>query len=202
MAKYEDFKDNFNRFEFGKTYFFDKSGIPINPSELKSNTPSCLSLIKGCSRLKLPRGFKFVVGFPSVCFNLSNISCIKTPIVQKVLVPNCRCEKSIECEAVAGYQIKALGEVEFSVSMPVCPRHGGCFPTRSSSSTTIIIPANETISFSCSPKSLEEDSSTYIDWNFAFFSLTPKEDCTGPYLEVMVGVALEFNGMDDDDCDE
>lgn len=202
MDKYEDFEDNFSKFEFGKTYFFDKSGIPIKPSELESTTPSCLSLVKGCSRLELPRGFKFVACFPSVCFNHSNLSCIKTPIIQKVFVSNCKCEKPIECEALTGYKIKALGEVEFSVSAPICPICGGCFPTPSSSSTTIIIPVNETLSFSCCPKSLEEESCKCIDWNFAFFSLNPKEDCAGPYLEVIVGVALECNCMDDDDCDE
>lgn len=187
---------NDNSFEYGKTYYFDRSGLTIKEAEIKALHAGCKSIIETCSRLQLPKGFKFSECTPGMCFDLSGLSCVKSPVVQKVTLPTCERRHSIECEVIAGYEIRAVGDVNFSVSSPVCPIKGSCFPVQSHTCSSISAPVNKVISYTCCPKPCDPCTQC-IDWAFAFFSVCPVEDACGIYLQVKLGVALEYTG----DCE-
>ena len=189
-------KINFN---YGEKYYFDKSGMAIDEGEANRNHGGCKKLIKTCCRLEIPSGFKLADGLPGMCFNLSNLSCIKNPIVQKVSLPNCECNHITQCETVAGYEIKAVGDVNFSVSLPICPVEGFCFPTNSHICCTSTVPVNKAISYDCCPKPYPGNMQC-IDWSYAYFCTTIAEDGCGQYIEVELGVALEYIGACD--CSE
>lgn len=184
-------KKNQEKIQYGKIYYFDRSGIPINESEIKSLNDNCIPIIKSCCRLQLPRGFKFSEDFPSICFNLSNLSCNKTPILQRIKQPTANHELSMECEVVTGYEVRAVGDIDFSISTPINPVSGYCFPAHSHTCCTTTIPVNKIISYTCCPKACSS-AHPCIDWNFVFFVLKINEDTCGSYLEVNMGVALEY----------
>lgn len=189
------------KIEYDKTYYFDKSGISINEEEVKSLCSCNPTIVKGCCRLQLPKGFKFSKDSAGICFNLSNISCIKSPVIQKVTLPHIDCKPPVECEVVSGYEIRAVGDVDFSVSAPLCPISGYCFPIHSHSCCSTTVPVNSIISYTCCPKPCPKLQEC-VDWTYAYFSITLKEDDCKPYLLVKMGVALEYTGTCDCDYDE
>jgi hypothetical protein len=191
--------NNERTFEYGKNYYFDNSGISISEQELSSLKSDCSSIVQACCRLQIPRGFKVSNYNPAMCFNLSNLTCVKNPIVKKVELPSCDHKHPTECEVVTGYEIKAVGEVEFSVSVPICPIKGYCICKHSNACCNTIVPVNKIISYSCCPKQCSKDPSC-IDWRFCYFCINVKQDNCGQYLEINVGVALEYAAPDD--CDE
>lgn len=184
-------KKNQERIKYGRPYYFDRSGIPINKSEIKTLCDNNTSIVKSCCRLELPRGFNFSEDYPSICFNLSNLSCSKTPILQRVNVSTSKHKISIECEVVAAYEIRAVGDIEFSISTPIYPIRGYCFPAQSHTCCSTTIPVNKIISCTCSPKQCPP-THPCVDWDFAFFVLNINKDTCGSYLEVDMGVALEY----------
>jgi hypothetical protein len=188
-----------DNFQYGKKYYFDKSGMDIDESEANKIHCNCKKVVETCCRLQIPSGFKLANRTPGMCFNLSNLSCVKSPIVQKVTVTNCECKHSMQCEVVAGYEVRAVGDVNFSVSLPICPLEGFCFPTNSHISCTSTVPVNKVISYTCCPKPCP-CKVPCVDWTYAYFSAKIAEDCCGPYIEVELGVVLEYTGVCD--CDE
>ena len=189
-------KINFN---YGEKYYFDKSGMAIDEGEANRNNCDCKKLIKTCCRIEIPRGFNPADCSPGMCFNLSNLSCIKSPVIQKVELPNCQCKHAMQCEVVAGYEVRAVGDVNFSVSLPICPVEGFCFPAKSHSSCSSTVAVNEVISYTCCPKPCPCNTPC-VDWSYAYFCTIIAEDCCGPYIEVELGMALEYTGACD--CDE
>lgn len=188
-------------FEYGTKNYFDKSGMSIDESEANRIHCSCKKLIKTCCRLQVPIGFNLTSSTPSMCFNLSNLSCIKNPMVQNVNLPSCECKHTAQCEVVAGYEVRAVGDINFSVSLPICPVEGFCFPTKSHTSCTSTVPVNEVISHACCPRPCPCNIPC-IDWSYAYFCAIAAEDCCGPYIEVELAVALEYIGDCDCDTDE
>lgn len=190
---------NEDNYQYGKKHYFDKSGMSIDESEVERLESGCKKLIETCCRIQIPSGFKLADCSPSMCFNLSNLSCVKNPIVQKVTVTNCECKHSMQCEVVAGYEVRAVGDFNFSVSLPICPLEGFCFPTNSHISCTSTVPVNKVISYTCCPKPCP-CKVPCVDWTYAYFCAKIVEDCCGPYIEVELGVVLEYTGVCD--CDE
>ena len=186
-------------FEFGKTYYIDKSGIDINEHELSCVKNECTVMVQSCCRLQVPRGFKVANHNPGMCFNLSNLSCVKNPIVKKVELPSCDHKHPTECEVVTGYEIKVVGEVEFSASVPICPIKGYCFTNHSSTCCNTIVPVNKIVSYTCCPKPCPKCEEC-VDWKFAYLCIHVKEDGCGQYLQVSMGIALEYAGVCE--CDE
>ncbi len=199
MSDYDQQIINEDNYQYGKKHYFDKSGMNIEESEVERLESGCKKIIKTCCRLQIPRGFKLADCSPGMCFNLSSLSCIKNPIVQKVTVTNCECKHKLQCEVVAGYEIRAVGDVNFSVSLPIYPVEGFCFPTNSHISCTSTAPVNKVISYTCCPKPCPCNVPC-VDWTYAYFCATIEEDCCGPYIEVELGVVLEYTGACD--CDE
>lgn len=190
---------NENNFEYGKTYYIDKAGIPISERELSNIMCEDTVVIQSCCRLQVPRGFKIISHCPGMCFNLSNISCVKNPIVKKVDLPSCKGKHPTECEVVTGYEIKAVGEVEFSASVPICPIKGQCIKNHSNICCNTIVPVNKIISYTCCPKPCPKCEDC-VDWKFTFICIHVKEDGCGQYLQINMGVALEYTGVCE--CDE
>lgn len=186
-------------FEFGKTYYIDKSGIDIDECELKCIKDDCTVMVKSCCRLQVPKGFRIANRNPGMCFNLSNLACVKNPIVKKVELPCCNHKHPTECEVVTGYEIKVVGEVEFSASVPICPKKGCCFKNHSNVCCNTIVPVNKTVSYTCCPNPCPKCEEC-VDWKFAHLCIDVKEDCCGQYLQVSIGVALEYTGVCE--CDE
>jgi hypothetical protein len=186
-------------FKYGKKNYFDKSGMAIDESDANKTHCSCKKLIKTCCRIQIPSGFKLSDCSPGMCFNLSNVSCIKNPIVQKVSLPSCECKHTTQCEVVAGYEIRAVGDINFSVSVPICPLEGFCFPTKSHISGTSTASVNEVIAYTCCPKPCPCNIPC-VDWTYAYFCTVIAEDCCGQYLEAELAVVLEYTG--DCDCEE
>lgn len=184
-------KKNQQNIQYGKIYYFDSSGMPINESEIKSLDDNSIPIIKSCCRLQLPRGFKFCEDYPSICFNLSNLSCNKTLILQKVNMPTSKCKNPVECEVVAGYEIRAVGDIDFSISAPIHPIRGYCFPSHTHTCCAITTPVNKIISYTCSPKPCPT-THPCVDWSFGYFLLSLNNDACGPYLQVNMGIALEY----------
>lgn len=187
------------KIEYDKTYYFDKSGLSINEPDLKTLGADDIPMIRACCRLQLPKGFKFHNDCPGMCFNLSNLHCIKSPIMQKVKIPNNEYKHPVECDVVAGYEIRAVGDIEFSVSAPLCPKDGCCFPVHSHTCCAATAPVNKVISYTCCPKPCPAGEPC-IEWQFACFRIEFKQDACGPYLQVNMGVALEYTGVCE--CDE
>jgi hypothetical protein len=192
-------KDKPKKLEYEKIYYFDRTGAAIDESEIKNLDAGVTPLIKACSRLQPPNGFKFYDDFPNMCFNLSNLSCIKNPIVKNVTLPTKEHKCSMECEVVAGYEIRAVGDVQFSISTPIKPKHGYCFPNRSYTCATGSVAVNKVISYTCCAEACAKQPRC-IDWAYAYFIISPKEDDCGQCLLVNMGVALEFVGHCE--CDE
>jgi hypothetical protein len=192
-------KDNTKKFEYDKTYYFDRSGISINESEIKDLHVDDMPIIKSCCRLKLPKGFKFYDDFPGMCFNISNLSCVKNPIIKNVTLPTSECKSPMECEVVAGYEILVVGDIQFSISAPLIPKNGCCFPIHSHTCCTTTATVYKTISYTCCAKACPKTPSC-IDWILAFFNIKLKEDDCGQYLQVNMGVALEYAG--NCECDD
>lgn len=183
-------------FEYGKTYYFDKSGISISENELENCNTGCLPIVEACCRIQLPKGFRFSRQCPGMCFNLSNLTCIKVPVTQKVTLSNCPTRHPIECEPVVGYEIRAIGDVNFAVSAPISPICGECFPVNSHSCCNSSVCVNEVIGYACCPKPCPKDLPC-VDWNLAYFIVRRIEDSCGSYLQVNMGVALEYTGICD-----
>lgn len=192
-------KDKSKKFEYDKTYYFDKTGISINESEIKNLDVDANPIIKSCCRLQLPKGFKFYDDFPGMCFNFSNLSCVKNPIIKNVTLSTKECKCPMECEVVAGYEIRAVGDIQFSISAPINPKNGCCFPTHSHTCSTSTAPVNKIISYTCCAEACSK-APHCIDWAFAFFIINLKEDDCGQYLLANMGVALEYIGICE--CDE
>jgi hypothetical protein len=190
---------NENDYKYGEKYYFDKSGMNIEEEEAKKIHSGCKKLIETCCRIQIPNGFKLADCLPGMCFNLSNLDCVKSPIVQKVDLPNCECKHHVQCDVVAGYEIRAVGDVNFSVSLPICPKEGFCFPTNSHACCTSTVPVNKVISYTCCPKVCPSNIPC-VDWTYAYFCTKIAEDCCGPYIQVELGVVLEYTGVCD--CDE
>lgn len=190
---------NKNNFQYGRTYYFDKSGMPIDECEGSKVRSECKKIIETCCRIQIPKGFKLDDCSPGMCFNLSGLSCIKNPIMQKVWLPVCEYEYPKQCEVVAGYEIRSVGEVDFSVSLPICPIKGFCFSKHSHVCSSAIVPVNEVISHACCPKPCSCNESC-VDWKYAYFCTALVEDDCGLYIRVKMGVALEYTG--DCECDE
>lgn len=186
-------------FEYGKTYYFDKSGIYINETDVQNLKTECVSMVKACCRLQLPKGFNFSQDCPGMCFDLSNLTCIKSPLTQRLIIPDVGDKHAIECEPVVGYEIRAIGDVNFSVSTPLCPENGCCFPVRSHTCCYATAPVNNVISYSCCPQPCPSGLPC-VDWTFAFFVVRKMEDCCSHYLHIDMGVALEYTGVCD--CEE
>lgn len=186
-------------FQHSKVYYFDKSGMPIDECEGHKLRTECKKLIEACCRIKLPKGFHLTSHTPEICFNLSGLSCIKNPIVQEVALPACKGEHPKKCEVVAGYEIRAVGEVDFSVSLPICPIKGFCSAKHGHVCSSNIVPVNEIISHTCCPKpcSITEPC---VDWTYAYVCTTMTKDECGSYILVNMGVALEYLGTCE--CDE
>lgn len=187
-----------NNFKYGKTYYIDKSGMPIDECEAHNIHSKCRKLIEACCRIHIPRGFRLGNCSPSLCFNLSNLHCNKNPIVQKVSLPNCECEHPKKCEVVTGYEIRAVGDVDFSVSIPICPINGFSFPRNSNTCCSATVPVNKIISYTCCPKPGSCNEPCF-DWTYAFLCITREEDECGPYFRVEMGVALEYTGTCEND---
>jgi hypothetical protein len=190
---------NENNFQYDKTYYVDKSGMPMDECEGHRVHSECKKIIETCCLIKIPRGFKLTKCSPGICFNLSGLSCVKNPIMQKVILPACECEHPKKCEVVAGYEIRAVGEVDFSASFPICPINGFCFLTHSYICCSNVVPVNEVISHTCCPKPCACNE-LCVDWTYAYYCATLVEDNCGPYIRVNMGVALEHTG--DCECDE
>lgn len=192
-------KNNKKNCECEKSYYFDKSGLPIDEYEIRKAHSECKKIIKACCLIQTPRGFKLTDFSPEMCFNLSGLSCIKNPIMKKVTLPACESDNQKQCQVLAGYEIIAVGEVNFSVSLPIRPIDGFCYPKHSHICCSSTVPVNEIISYTCCPKpcACEEPC---IDWTYAYYCVTQaKEDC-GSYIRVKMGVALEYTG--ECECDE
>lgn len=187
-------------FEYGKTCYFDKSGISINENEVKSLSMGRLPIIKTCCKIELPKGFNFTRRCPRVCFNLSNLKCIKVPMTQKVSLEDRGDKEPFECKAIVGYEVRAVGEVNFSISTPLIPKNGGSFPGHSHSCCNSTVCVNESIGYSCCPKPCPKEIPC-VDWSFAYFTVRRvKDTCNSSYLQVTVYVALEY--METSDCDD
>lgn len=185
--------------EYGKTYYFDKTGLSINEADIQDFGTKCKPVIESCCRLQLPKGFVFSEECPGMCFNLSKLECKKVPILQKITLKNNECNHPMECEVVAGYEIRAIGEVQFSVSVPICPVNGCCFHEHSNTccNTTALI--NKPVSLTCCPDPCPCDVPC-IDWCFAFFKFIKMKDECGEYIYVKMGLVLEYSGVCE--CDE
>ncbi|MFL0247872.1 hypothetical protein [Candidatus Clostridium stratigraminis] len=194
----EDFTKE-NNFQYNKTYYFDKSGIPIDEHEGHKIRSKCKKIIKTCCLIQLPRGFKLTDFSPAICFNLGGLSCIKNPLIQKVTLPALECEHPKKCEVVAGYEIRAVGEVNFSVSIPIYPIDGFCYPTHSHICGSSSVPVNENISHTCCPKPCNCNEPC-VEWTYAYFNAALLENECGSYIKVKIGVALEYKG--ECECDE
>lgn len=199
MSKEVNFKKDDTQFEYGKTYYFDRSGLTIKESEIKTLYADCIPMVESCCRLQLPKGFHFSECTPGMCFDISNVKCIKTPIMQKVTISNNNCNTPKECEVVAGYDIMAVGDVRFSVSSPIHPECGACFPVNSHVCCSATEHISKSLSVSCCPNPCLCNHHC-VDWSFAFFCITYVDDSCGPYLLVKMGVALEYTGSCD--CDD
>lgn len=199
MSREEAYEKMEPTFEYGKTYYFDRTGITIKESELKTLYSNCIPMVESCCRLQLPKGFKFSECTPGMCFDISNIKCVKSPVVQNVALPGLDGRHPKECEVVAGYEIKAIGDVRFSVSTPVSPINGACFPVKSHICCSNTEPVNKSVSYSCCPKPCPCNLPC-VDWTFAYFCITRVDDGCGPYLLVKMGVALEYTGSCE--CDD
>ncbi|MFL0269864.1 hypothetical protein [Candidatus Clostridium radicumherbarum] len=199
--KASDDKDNINEnnFQYGKTYYFDKSGLPMDEDDVHRADSECKKIITTCCHMQAPRGFILTDCIPEMCFNLAGLSCIKNPIIQKVTLPACECEHPKQCEIVAGYEIIAVGEVNFSISLPIRPISGFCSTTHSHICCLSTVPINKVISHTCCPKPCANNESC-VDWSYAYYCITPAEDNCGPYIGVNMGVALEYTG--ECECDE
>lgn len=194
-------KDNINEnnFEYGKTYYIDKSGLPIDECESHRIHSECKKIVETCCLIQTPSGFRLTDCSPGMCFNLAGLSCVKTPIIQKSILQTCGCEHPKKCEVVAGYEIRAVGEVDFSISLPIYPINGFCFPRQSHVCCSSTVPVNKIISHTCSPKPCAWNESC-IDWTYAYFCTTLVKECCVSYIRVKMGVALEATG--DCECDE
>lgn len=191
--------NNKSNFHYGRVYYFDKSGFPVDECEIYKIHYECRKIVEACCVIEIPRGFRLGDSSPGMCFNLAGLSCIKNPIVKKSALPACECEHPKQCEVVAGYEIRAAGEVDFSISFPIRPINGFCYPTHSNVCCSSIVSVNKIISYSCSPKPCN-DKEPCIDWTCAYFrAILVKEDCT-PYINVKMGVVLEYTG--ECECDE
>lgn len=199
MTKASKDNTNENNFQIGKTYYFDKSGFPIDECERHKVHSECKEIIETCCLIQKPRGFRLTHSSPRMCFNLSGLSCVKNPIIQKVILQACECEHPKQCEVVAGYEIRAVGEVDFSISLPICPIDGFCFPNHSYISSSSSVPVNEIISHTCCPKPCACDEPC-VDWTYAYFCTSLVEEDCGSYIKVKMGVALESTGACE--CDE
>jgi hypothetical protein len=199
MSKEDILGGNDTKFEYGKNYYFDRSGLTIKESELKTLYANCIPMVESCCRIQLPKGFKFSECTPGMCFDISNIKCIKVPVIQKVNLPGCDSKHPKECEVVAGYEIRATGDVHFSVSAPVSPINGACFPVKSHACSSAKESINRPLSYSCSPTPCEL-TQPCVEWSFAYFCVATVDDCCGPYLLVKMGVALEYTGSCE--CDD
>lgn len=194
-------KDNINEnnFEYGKTYYFDKSGLPIDECERRKARSECKKIIETCCIIQKPRGFRLTDCSPGMCFNLAGLSCVKTPIIQKSILQACECEHPKQCEVVAGYEIRAVGEVDFSISFPIHPISGACIPTHSHICSSSTVPVNEVISHTCCPKPCACNEPC-VDWTYAYFCATLVDEGCVSYIRVKMGVALEATGSCE--CDE
>jgi hypothetical protein len=190
---------NENNFRYGRTYYFDKSGMPKYESESKREHSKCKKVITTCCLIQIPRGFKLKDCLPGMCFNLAGLSCVKNPITQKVILPACECENPKKCEVLAGYELRAVGEINFSISLPIYPIKGFCFPTNSHVCGSSTVPVNKIISHTCSSKHCSSKEPC-VDWNYAYFCVTQIKDDCGSYIKVKMGIALEYKG--DNECDE
>jgi hypothetical protein len=198
MSKAPKDNSNENNFKIGKAYYFDKSGFSIDECERQEHS-ECTKIIETCFLIQNPRGFKLTHFSPRMCFNLSGLSCVKNPIIQKIILEACECEHPKQCEVVAGYEIRAVGEVNFSISLPICPIDGFCFPKHSYSSDSSTVPVNEIISHTCCPNPCACDEPC-VDWTYAYFCTTLVEEDCDSYIKVKMGVALESSGACE--CDE
>jgi hypothetical protein len=188
-----------NDFKYGSTYYFDKSGLPMDEGDSHRVHSKCNGIIETSCSIQLPRGFRLTDALPRMCFNLAGLSCVKNPIVQKLSLPVCGCEHPKKCEVVAGYEIRAVGEVNFSASVPICPIRGFCIKTRSYICCSSTVPVNEIISHTCSAKPCAENVPC-VDWTYCYFCATlVEEDCVS-MIRVKIGIALEYT--DECECDE
>lgn len=187
-----------NKIEYGKTYYFDKTGLSISEADIQDLDTKCKPTIESCCRLELPQGFKFSNEFPGMCFNLSKLACNKAPIIQRVTLKGDECTHPIECEVVVGYEIRAVGEVQFSVSAPVCPHNGYCFPVHSHICCTSTELINKQVSLTCCPDPCPCDIPC-VDWCIAFFKFIKMKDECGDYLIAKMGVVLEYTGICESD---
>jgi len=85
-------------------------------------------------------------------------------------------------------------DINFSVSAPVSPIRGCCFPVNSHSCCNTITPVNEVIGHACCPTPCPKELPC-VDWNFAFFIVRKIEDSCGSYLQVNIGLSLEYTGV-------
>lgn len=194
-------QDNTNKdnFQYSKTYYFDKSGMPIDECEGQRLRSEGKKLIETCCRIEIPRGFQLTNYSPEICFNLSGLSCFKNPIVQKVDLPTCKGEYPKKCEVVAGYKIRAVGEVNFFASLPICPINGFCSAKQGHVCCSNTVSVNEVISHTCCPKPCSSIEPC-LDWTYAYFCTTLVKDDCGSYIQVKMGIALEYLGTCE--CDE
>lgn len=188
-----------DKLEYYKTYYIDRSGLPIHESDVKALTANCIPLVKTCCRLQVPKGFKFLDCTPDMSFNLSGLSCLKNPIVKKVQIPTCDGSHHKECDVVAGYEIRVVGEVNFSTSVPVSPISGYSFPNHTSTCCSKTAYVNKAISTTCCAKPCD-DTEDCVDWAFAFYNICLDEDDCGMYLTINMGIALEY--IDPCECDD
>lgn len=199
MPNTHEDNDNEKNFQYGKTYYFDKSGLPIDECEILKPHPKCKNIVETCCLIEIPRGFRITDSLPSMCFNLSELSCVKNPIMQEATLPACECEQPKHCEIVAGYEIRAVGEVNFSLSVPINPISGFCYPKHSYACRSSTVPVNKIISHTCCPKPCS-CIEPCVDWNYAYFCATIiKDDCVS-YIKARMGIVLEYTG--ECECDE
>lgn len=193
------FDVNEESFEYGKTYYIDKSGVAIEESEIKEMHSDCIPVVRACCRLQLPKGFKFAHRAPGMCFDLSDLSCVKSPMMQQITIPSCDKRHPMECEVVGGYEIRVVGDVHFSVSTPISPIAGFCYPRHSQTCNNTTAAVNEVVSYTCCPNPCPPDICC-VDWCFLCFTVYREVDRCGPYLYVTMKLGLEYSG--ECECDE
>lgn len=184
-------------FEYDKTYYFDKSGIAIDESEVEALNVESLPVVEASCKIKLPDGFKFSSKHLKKCFDISNLECFKVPITQKITLSTAK-KYPVECEPVVGYEIRAIGQMKISVCAPISPVGECAFLKNPYSCCDTTVFVNKAIGYSKRPYPCPTDIPC-IDWCLAFFTVCKVEDCTGTYLQVKMGIALEYTGICDDD---
>lgn len=188
-------------FEFNKTYYIDKTGMPIDEYEAKQLHTSCTPIVETCCNLRVPRGFEVKDAFPNLSFDLSKLSCIKNPIMEKVFINTHDYGKPLECEVVAGYEVRLVGGVNFSFSAPINPKQGFCFPHQSHTCCTSTVPVNMIISHTCCPRPCPSEKTCY-DWRFAYFCVREINSRYGTSLQITMGLAFEYTDSCDNDDSE